>query len=118
MAAIVGLPRVSLLIVTSCALSGLQLVDLCVFFGGSLQHFARDLGLGELDCTPLVLLGKFKSFMQLLFEVAVPNLLQDVCIARFVNLECFVAVWADDFVHIFRFRSVVAWEYKPIRRAA
>jgi hypothetical protein len=27
------------------------------------------------------------------------DLFKDVCIARFVDLECFVTVWANDVVH-------------------
>jgi len=34
--------------------------------------------------------------MQLLFELTVVDLFEDICIARFVDLECFVTVWAND----------------------
>ena len=37
--------------------------------------------------------------MPLLFKLTVVDLFEDVCIARFVDLECFVTVWANDVVH-------------------
>ena len=55
--------------------------------------------LGKLDGIALVLLGQFKPFMQLLLERAVAHLLEDICVPRLVDLEGFVAVGADDFVH-------------------
>jgi hypothetical protein len=38
--------------------------------------------------------------MQLLLERAVSNLLQDICVSRLVDFEGFVAVGADDFMHV------------------
>jgi hypothetical protein len=40
--------------------------------------------------------------MQLLFELTVVDLFEDVCIARFVDFEGFVTVWANDVVHILK----------------
>jgi hypothetical protein len=37
--------------------------------------------------------------MQLLLELGVSNLLQDIRIPGFINLECFLAMWANYFVH-------------------
>ena len=50
-----------------------------------------------------VLFGQFKPLVQLLIELAVANLLQNVRIPGFVNLECFPAVRADDFMHVYFF---------------
>jgi hypothetical protein len=64
---------------------------------------------GKLDGIALVLLGQFKPFLQLLLERAIAHLLQDICVPRLVDFECFVAVGADDFMHVgcFRFSFVV-----------
>jgi hypothetical protein len=37
--------------------------------------------------------------VQLLFKIAIAHLLEDVGVPRLVDLEGFVAVGADDFVH-------------------
>ena len=66
---------------------GLQFLDLGVLGCGSLLQFAGDLGLGELDGVPLVLLGQFEPLVQLLLELVVANLLQDVRIPGLVDLE-------------------------------
>ena len=66
----------------------------------SLLHFAGNLGLGEFDGITLVLLGQFKSLMQLLLERAVAHLLQDIGVPRLLDFECFASVGADDFMHV------------------
>ena len=71
---------------------GLESLDFGILGDCSLLHFAGNLGLGEFDGIALVLLGQFKSLMQLLLERAVANLLQDICVPRLVDFECFVAV--------------------------
>jgi hypothetical protein len=38
--------------------------------------------------------------MQMLLERAVANLLQDICVPRLVDFECFATVGADDFMHV------------------
>jgi len=38
--------------------------------------------------------------VQLLLKSAIVNLLQDIGVASFVDFEGFVAVGADDFVHV------------------
>jgi hypothetical protein len=38
--------------------------------------------------------------MQLLLKSPVPNLLQDIGLAGFIDFECFAAVGADDFMHV------------------
>jgi hypothetical protein len=48
----------------------------------------------------LVLLSQFKLRMQLLLDSAIANLLQDIGVGSFVDFEGFVAVGADDFVHV------------------
>ncbi|MFB8340125.1 hypothetical protein ACWGNA_08770 [Brucella cytisi] len=37
--------------------------------------------------------------MQLLLEITVTHLLQDIGIARLIDLKCLVAMRADDFMH-------------------
>lgn len=64
------------------------------------MHFAGNLRLGKLHRVARVLLGQFKPLMQLLLESTVANLLQDIGVASLVNFEGFVAVGADDFVHV------------------
>ena len=78
---------------------GLQFLDLGVLGRGSLLHFAGSLRLGKFDGVPLVLLGQLKPLVQLLLELAVANLLDDVRVPGLVNLECFPAVRAVDFMH-------------------
>ncbi len=63
---------------------------------------------GEFDGVPLVLLGQLKPLVQLLLELAVANLLQDVRVPGLVNLECFPAVRADDFMHDYLLPSALA----------
>ena len=46
--------------------------------------------------------------MQLLLERAVANLLQNICVPRLVDLECFATVGADDFISVRSLLSVVA----------
>ena len=65
----------------------------------SILKFTGSLGLGEFDGIPLVPFGQLKPLVQLLLELAVANLLQDVRVPGLVNLECFLAVRADNFMH-------------------
>jgi hypothetical protein len=44
-------------------------------------------------------LGQLQPLVQLLFKVGIAQLLEDVGVPRLVDLEGFVAVGADDFVH-------------------
>jgi hypothetical protein len=37
--------------------------------------------------------------LQLFVKIAIAHLLEDVGVPRFVDLEGFVAVWTDDFMH-------------------
>jgi hypothetical protein len=37
--------------------------------------------------------------VQLFVKIAIAHLLEDVGVPRFVDLEGFAAVWADDFMH-------------------
>jgi hypothetical protein len=55
--------------------------------------------LGEFDGIALVLLGQLKALVQLLLKLAVANLFDDVRVPGLVDLECFAAVRADDFMH-------------------
>ena len=68
--------------------------------GALLQARGYTVRLRKLDRIALVLLGQFKPLMQLLLESAIANLLQDVCVAGFIDFECFATVGADDFVHV------------------
>ena len=81
--------------------SGLEPLDLGILDSSSLLQFVRTLGLSELDGIALVLLGQLKPFMQLLVEILVTNLLEDVRVTGLINLECFPAVRANDFMHDF-----------------
>jgi hypothetical protein len=78
---------------------GLEFLDLGVLSYNSLLHFAGSLRLGKLDGVPLVLLGQLKPLVQLLFELAVANLIDDVRVPGLVNFECFPAVRAVDLMH-------------------
>jgi hypothetical protein len=55
--------------------------------------------LGEFDGVPLILLSQLKPFVQLALEIAISHLLQDVRVPSLVNLECFPAMRADNFMH-------------------
>jgi hypothetical protein len=83
-----------------CIQPGFQFLNFGVFGDSGLLHFASRFGLRKLDGIALVLLGQFKALMQLLLERAVANLLQDICVPRLVDFECFAAVGADDFMHV------------------
>ena len=76
-----------------------QGLDLGVLPRGRLEHFVADGLLGQLDCADLFLLSQFQALVQLLLEFAVAHLLEDVGVAGLVDLEGFVAVWADDVVN-------------------
>ena len=47
----------------------------------------------------LLALGQLQPLVQLLFKITITHLLEDVGVPRLVDLEGFVAVGADDFVH-------------------
>jgi hypothetical protein len=85
---------------------GLECLDFGILGYRRLLHCAGNLSLRKLDSIALVLLGQFKSLVQLLLERAVANLLQDICVPRLVDLECFAAVRADDFVHGYAYSFV------------
>ena len=78
----------------------LECLDFGILGYRRLLHCAGNLGLGKFDGIALVLLGQFKPLMQLLLERAVANLLQNICVPRLVDFECFAAVGADDFMHL------------------
>ncbi|MDR2260528.1 MAG: hypothetical protein LBE06_06250 [Azoarcus sp.] len=78
---------------------GLQFLDLGVPDGSGLLQFAGGLGLGEFDRVAFILFSQRKPLVQLLFEIAVANLLQNVRVPGLINLECLPAVRADDFMH-------------------
>ena len=77
----------------------LQFLDFGVLCGGSTLQLAGDFGLGKFDSILLVLLGQLKALVQLHFELAVANLLQDVRVTGLVDLERLPAVRTDDFIH-------------------
>ena len=77
----------------------LQFLNLGVLGSGSLLQFVGDFRLGEFDGASLILLGELKSLVQLLLEIAVANLLQNIRVPSLVDLECFPAVRAGDFMH-------------------
>jgi hypothetical protein len=57
------------------------------------------IGLGQSNRALHFPLGQLQSLVQLLLELAITHLLEDVGVPRLVDLEGFVAVGADDFVH-------------------
>jgi hypothetical protein len=59
-----------------------------------------DIGLGQSNRALLFPLGQLQPLVQLLFKITITHLLEDVCVACLVNLEGFMAVGADDFVHV------------------
>ena len=63
-------------------------------------NFAGFFGHGQLNGIAFVLLGKGKTFVELLFEIPVAHLFEDVGIACLVHLEGCLAVGADDVVHV------------------
>ncbi|MDP3228049.1 MAG: hypothetical protein Q8N13_08725 [Acidovorax sp.] len=58
-----------------------------------------ELGFGQGNRVALFPLGQLKPLVQLFIKIAIAHLLEDVCVPRFVDLEGFVAVGADDFMH-------------------
>jgi len=48
----------------------------------------------------IFLLSQQETFMKLLIKLAVANLLEDLGISSLVDLERFLAVGADDFMHV------------------
>lgn len=95
----------------------MQGLDFCILGCGSFLQFGGQLRFGQLDSTLLVLLGQLQPFVQLLLKRAVAHLLQDVRIAGLVNLEGFVAVGADDFIHglfhLWQFSRIHEFSGKP-----
>jgi hypothetical protein len=59
-----------------------------------------DIGLGQGNRALLFPLGQLQPLVQLLFKIAITHLLENVGVPRLVDLEGFVAVGADDFVHV------------------
>ena len=53
----------------------------------------------EFDGVPLVQLCQLEALVQLTFEIVISHLLQNVCVRRLVNLECFSAMWTANFMH-------------------
>ncbi len=78
---------------------GLECLDLGILGYRRLLHCAGKLRLRKLDRIAFVLLGQFKALMQLLLKSVVAHLFKIICVASFVDFECFAAVGADDFVH-------------------
>jgi hypothetical protein len=58
-----------------------------------------DIGLGQGNRVALFPLGQLQPLVQLFFKIAIAHLLEDVGVPCLVDLEGFVAVGADDFVH-------------------
>ena len=80
---------------TACGLPtgselGLQGLSLRIFAGRSALPRISYLGLGQVNCALLSPLGQLQPLVQLLKDVGVP---------RFVDLEGFAALGADDFMH-------------------
>ena len=68
---------------------------------GGLRFLQRigHIGRGEGNRALLFPVGQFEELVQSLLKLAIAHLLEDVGIPRLVDLEGFVAVGADDFVH-------------------
>ena len=58
-----------------------------------------ELGLGQGNRVALFPLGQLQPLVQLFVKIAIAHLLEDVGVTRFVDLEGFAAVGADDFMH-------------------
>ena len=86
---------------------GLQLLYFGILGRSSFLQLTRDLDLSKLNGITLILLSQFKTFVQLLFEVTITNLLQDIRIPCLIDLEGLAAVRADDFMHAY-FPSALA----------
>jgi hypothetical protein len=78
---------------------GFQRLNLRVFGRRCFLQRIGDIGLGQSNRVALFPFGQLQPFVQLLLKIAIAHLLEDVGIPRLVDLEGFVAVGADDFVH-------------------
>lgn len=79
---------------------GFQRLNLRVFGRRCVLQRMGDIGLGQGNRVALFPLGQLQPLMQLFFKIAIAHLLEDVGVPRLVDLEGFVAVGADDFVHV------------------
>ena len=79
--------------------AGLQTLDLGVLLRRFLLQLSGDLRFCKLDGRSLLLLGDLQSLMDRLLELVVAHLFQDVRVTRFIDLEGFAAMGADDLVH-------------------
>ncbi|WP_245632301.1 hypothetical protein [Edaphobacter aggregans] len=79
---------------------GLQFLNLSVLSRGILLRFAGSPCFGEFDGVLFILFSQLKALVQLALEVAVSHLLQNVRVPSLVNLECFPAVRAANFMHV------------------
>ena len=78
---------------------GLQVLNLRIFARRSPLQLMGNLGLGQGTRALLFPLGQLAPLVQLFVKVAIANLLEDVGVPRFVDVEGFAAVGADDFMH-------------------
>ena len=63
-----------------------------------------EIGLGQSNSALLLPLGQLQPLVQQFFTIAIAHLLEDVGVPRLVDLEGFVAVGADDFIHFGAFQ--------------
>ena len=78
---------------------GFQRLNLSVFGCRCFLQRISDIGLDQSNRALLFPLGQLQPLVQLLFKITITHLLEDVGVPRFADLEGFVAVGVDDFVH-------------------
>jgi uncharacterized membrane protein YczE len=90
----------------SCLKLVSEILDLGILVRGIARQLTCHPGLLQRDGVPLILFRQLQPLMQLLFqlftllvELTITNLLLNIRVAGFVNLERFFAMRANDFVH-------------------